>query len=105
MPSDLPGLDKAVPIAVHLHIQGRVQGVGYRMAMQAMANDLQLQGWVRNRRDGRVEALVQGPADRVARMLAWCHEGPQLARVEQLVQQARQPDPAWTTFACRDTID
>lgn len=105
MHTDLPDPVTTSPIAVHLYILGQVQAVGYRMSMQAMAGELQLQGWVRNRRDGRVEALVQGPPDRVARMLAWCQDGPPLARVEQLVQQPQQPDPQWTRFACLDTID
>ncbi|MEP6971149.1 MAG: acylphosphatase [Betaproteobacteria bacterium] len=92
-------------IAAHLDIHGQVQGVGYRLAMLSKARELQLQGWVRNKRDGRVEALVQGPADRVAHMLAWCQSGPPVARVRQIKQHALAPDPQWTEFVCRDTVD
>ena len=57
-------------------IRGRVQGVGYRawVEHQAMARDLE--GWVRNRRDGSVEALFAGPAEVVSDMIALCRRGP-----------------------------
>ncbi len=92
-------------IALRLDIYGQVQGVGYRHAMQTIACKLQLRGWVRNRRDGRVEALVQGPFDQVARLLVWCQHGPPLARVDQVEQQTQAPEPQWTEFLCRDTQD
>jgi acylphosphatase len=53
--------DAGQAMAIHLTIRGRAQGVGYRMAPQTTAQHLQLQGWVRNRRNGDVEAWVQGP--------------------------------------------
>jgi acylphosphatase len=63
-------------------IRGRVQGVGYRawVEQQAMARDLE--GWVRNRRDGSVEALFAGPVDVVSDLIALCWRGPSSARVE-----------------------
>ena len=68
-------------IAVRARIEGRVQGVWYRgwIVDQATARDLA--GWVRNRRDGTVEALFAGPEATVRDMLALCHKGPPAARV------------------------
>lgn len=71
-----------------LVIRGVVQGVGFRYAMAAQARLLGLNGWVRNRRDGTVEAIVAGPAEPVAAMLAWSHHGPAGASVEQVMVEA-----------------
>lgn len=64
-----------------LRIRGRVQGVSYRASAQREAQRLGLSGWVRNRHDGSVEALVCGPADTVERFIAWAHVGPPAASV------------------------
>lgn len=64
-----------------LRIWGRVQGVGFRMYMRRKADDLGLTGWVRNRRDGTVEAVVQGTPQAVEAMIAWAHRGPPSAVV------------------------
>jgi acylphosphatase len=69
-----------------LRIEGRVQGVGYREACVQRARELGLAGYVRNRRDGSVEVMLQGPADAVARVQAWLHEGPPLARVDRVTR-------------------
>ena len=71
----------AAPIARRLVIAGRVQGVGFRYAFADEARMRGLAGWVRNRRDGRVEALVSGPAANVEAMIAWARVGPPAARV------------------------
>jgi acylphosphatase len=71
----------AAPIARRLVIAGRVQGVGFRYAFADEARMRGLGGWVRNRRDGRVEALVCGPAPDVEAMIAWARIGPTAARV------------------------
>jgi acylphosphatase len=63
-------------------IRGRVQGVGYRAWVEHQARARGLEGWVRNRRDGSVEALFSGPADIVADMVASCSQGPSSAGVE-----------------------
>jgi len=65
----------------HLAISGRVQGVGYRFYMQRKARELGLAGWVRNRHDGSVEAMIQGSADGVEAMTAWARRGPPSAAV------------------------
>ncbi len=72
----------AVTAALRLVVRGRVQGVGYRDAMTAIATVAQAHGWVRNRHDGTVEAWVQGPRDVVERVAAWAWQGPLMARVE-----------------------
>jgi acylphosphatase len=90
-------------IARQLVIRGRVQGVGYRMAMTDAAVALGVTGWVRNRRDGTVEALVQGDDAAVERLLAWCRRGPPGARVTAITTLARDVDPAMDVFACRAT--
>lgn len=67
---------------IHLLISGRVQGVGFRDALQREAERLSLRGWVRNRRSGEVEALAQGPEEAVAALVDWARRGPPAARVE-----------------------
>jgi len=69
----------------NLRIHGRVQGVGYRWSLSAEASRLGLSGWVRNRRDGSVEALVSGPAEAVEALLLWAHHGPSMAHVDRVV--------------------
>jgi acylphosphatase len=64
-----------------LRIQGIVQGVGFRYSLEREALRLGLGGWVRNRRDGSVEAVVSGPAPAVEALVAWAHHGPPSSRV------------------------
>ena len=68
-----------------LRVEGRVQGVGFRWWCAGEARALGLAGYVRNRRDGSVEALLQGPPDAVARMEALLERGPPAARVDRVV--------------------
>ena len=70
---------------LHLVIQGRVQGVGYRYSMRHEAERLEVNGWVRNRSDGAVEAMVQGEAEAVDALLTWTHRGPPFAKVDRVV--------------------
>jgi acylphosphatase len=70
--------------SVRLRITGRVQGVGYRAWALQMASRLGLRGWVRNRSDGSVEALVIGEDDAVARIIEACRDGPFGARVSDV---------------------
>jgi acylphosphatase len=68
-------------VAKHLTISGRVQGVGYRMTMVDEARRLDVTGWVRNRRDGTVEAVVDGDAAAIDSIVAWARRGPPGAKV------------------------
>lgn len=70
--------------SILVRISGRVQGVGYRDWAQRKAVALGLSGWVRNLANGEVEGLFNGSADAVDAMLAACHRGPQLARVDEV---------------------
>jgi acylphosphatase len=76
-------------MTVHRHvvIRGRVQGVGYRAWTEVTALERHLEGWVRNRRDGTVEAVFGGPQDDVAAMIAECRRGPRGAWVETIDQR------------------
>jgi acylphosphatase len=73
-------------------ITGRVQGVGYRAWVDHQARNHNLEGWVRNRRDGSVEALFSGPADIVSDMVARCRRGPSSARVDAVQDAGASPE-------------
>jgi len=68
-------------MATHLIISGTEQGIGYRESMRQEATQLGVDGWVRNRRDGTVEALVDGNPDAVRKLILWAHQGPRGARI------------------------
>jgi len=79
-------------ICVHLQIRGLVQGVGFRWSTVREARRLGLRGWVRNRRDGSVEAIAAGPGNAVEALVRWAHRGPPSARVDAL-ERAAADDP------------
>lgn len=68
-------------LIVHVVIEGRVQGVGFRRWLEAIATDYDLEGWVRNRKGGAVEAVLCGTPDNVAEVLERCRLGPPPADV------------------------
>jgi acylphosphatase len=76
----------------HVVIRGRVQGVGYRAWVEHQAGLRQLEGWVRNRRDGSVEAVFGGSEAVVSEMIAACRRGPSAARVDAVQEEAGGPD-------------
>jgi acylphosphatase len=86
-----------------IRVSGRVQGVGYRVSLQDEASRRGVTGWVRNRRDGTVEALLQGPPAAIDAVIAWARRGPPGAQVDGLSETAAQPDAAHARFALRPT--
>lgn len=76
-----PNMEK---VRARVIIEGRVQGVFFRYHTQEMAYQLDLKGWVKNRRDGRVEALFEGEKGKVDQIIQWCHQGPSEARVTKV---------------------
>jgi len=69
---------------VHLIIHGMVQGVFFRAHTRAMGERLGLAGRAINRPDGTVEAVAEGPRDRLEEFVQWCHRGPEMARVDRV---------------------
>lgn len=88
---------------LHLLISGRVQGVWYRESMRLEAERLGVNGWVRNRRDGAVEAVVQGQEEAVNALIAWSRQGPTAARVDAV--EVTPASGRFTIFERRPTSD
>jgi len=81
-------------------VSGRVQGVFFRDTCRRLAQEHGVAGWVRNLPDGRVEAVFEGPAQDVDRLVAWAHHGPRHAVVDHVAVQAEPPeglDTFWIT--------
>lgn len=90
-------------IRAHIIVRGRVQGVFYRASAQREGARLGLHGWVRNRHDGAVEAVAEGPADDVRAFVEWCRQGPPLARVRELELTEDEPAGLAEGFLIRPT--
>lgn len=89
-------------ISARVRIHGKVQGVWFRGWTVAEATRLGINGWVRNRFDGSVEAVFSGPEAAVREMVALCHHGPDAAQVDQ-VEESVEPGPVAAGFAQRAT--
>lgn len=101
MPNNLPS---ATDIARRrLIISGKVQGVYYRASMVEEARRLGVFGWVRNRRDGSVEAVAVGDGEAVAALIGWARRGPPSASVERIVVELCEED-GFEEFSARDTV-
>lgn len=87
--------------SVHLKITGRVQGVYYRASMLQEAQKLGLTGWVMNRSDGSVEAVAEGGKTKLEELIAWCHQGPQGARVVGVEEQWQSASNSFVSFTIR----
>jgi acylphosphatase len=79
-------------VRVRAVVSGMVQGVFFRQATAEHARRLGVAGWVRNRPDGRVEAVFEGSQDVVDQMVSWCHEGTPWSNVEQVEVTAEEPE-------------
>jgi len=87
-----------------LRVRGLVQGVGFRFSLCAEAQGVGLVGWVRNRHDGSVEALLHGSRDAVESLIDWAHAGPPAARVDSVDLVPATLDEALTGFEQRPTV-
>lgn len=81
-------------------VSGEVQGVFFRDTCRQMAAEHGVLGWVRNLRDGRVEAVFEGPEDAVDRMVTWARHGPSRAQVTDVTVRAEPPE-GLTSFVVR----
>ena len=88
-------------VTLHLAIRGRVQGVGFRYSMSQEAEALGITGWVRNRRDGSVEAVVQGDAAAVEAIRGWAGRGPLGAGVTEV--SVASTEGTYAAFELRPT--
>lgn len=82
----------AAIVQIHVWIEGRVQGVGYRASTHHQANQRNIKGWVRNVPNGEVEAVFVGRQDAVDSMLQWCRSGPPAAHVTNIRVQSESPE-------------
>jgi acylphosphatase len=89
------------PMVRHLHIFGQVQGVGFRYRFSEQAQRLGVTGWVRNRRGGSVEAMIEGTPEAVDALVSWARVGPPAARVERV--EVSPAEGAFAGFELRPT--
>lgn len=85
----------------HVVVRGRVQGVYFRGSLQREAVTRGVRGWVRNRADGSVEVLLQGPEDAINVLLAWARVGPRGAFIESLEVTWSEPEATFPAFEVR----
>ena len=90
-------------ITRRLRVGGHVQGVFYRESMRQQAQALGVTGWVRNRADGSVEAVVQGDGAAVERMIDWARRGPPAARVDEVQVEEAKEEVNYLDFGKRPT--
>ncbi len=78
---------------IHLHITGKVQGVFYRATAKKIAHQLNITGWIKNSKDGNVEAIATGNQDQLQEFIKWCEQGPENAKVKNVVvtQEVEMP--------------
>lgn len=85
----------------HVYISGRVQGVFFRYGTKELADRLGVEGWVRNTRDGRVEAVFEGEKEKIEEILNFCHRGPLGASVSDVEVEWQEPKGEFTGFGIR----
>jgi acylphosphatase len=86
---------------VHVLVSGRVQGVAFRDSTRRQAEQLGLNGWVRNTKDGRVEAVFEGETEAVRQMIEWCESGPSSADVDDVSVEQETPSGDFSGFEVR----
>ncbi|MCX7822509.1 MAG: acylphosphatase [Syntrophobacterales bacterium] len=86
---------------VHVWIDGRVQGVFFRAYMRDAAIKEGVKGWVQNLPDGKVEAVMEGDAEAINKMIAWCHKGSPLSRVDDVIVKEELFQDEFSDFIIR----
>jgi acylphosphatase len=92
-----PDLDSRIE-TYYVRVRGTVQGVGFRHATVRQAHALRIRGYVANMEDGSVEAVIQGAANQVDRMLSWLRHGPPSARVTEVTSEERATEKRYERF-------
>ena len=88
-------------VRAHVIVEGLVQGVYFRANTKRVAEEHDVNGWVRNRPDGSVEAVFEGTREDVERVIAWCHRGPWGARVDDVKVEWEDYKGEFTGFTIR----
>jgi len=88
-------------LRAHVLIKGRVQGVFFRAETCSQAYRLSIVGWVKNRWDGRVEAVFEGEEKAVQKMISWCYKGPPAAIIEDVEVKWEDYKGEFTSFSIR----
>ncbi len=83
---------------IRIFVTGKVQGVFFRQALKVMAKKNDIFGWVKNLKDGRVEAVLEGDEEKVSRLVEWAHGGPANARVEDVEIRNEQSTGEFSKF-------
>lgn len=96
--------ERGVVARVHARVRGRVQGVYFRASTQSEAQRLELAGWVRNRRDGTVELVAEGPPDSLDALMRWVAVGPPLSTVTNVDRIDCEPVGLEDGFTIRPTL-
>ena len=91
-------------IRIHIIVEGRVQGVGYRANTRRKAYQLGLTGWVRNLRDGRVEMMAEGGEEMIDRLIQWCYRGPTSAYVSKAIMEKTEATGEFQRFTVKSTL-
>lgn len=86
---------------LHIIVKGRVQGVYFRAYTQKQAAKLNLSGYVRNLDAGHVEIVASGEADALQQLISWCHKGPMLAKVAEVIVSQHHDDEGLIDFEIR----
>jgi len=94
-------IGQAAETRVHLKISGRVQGVYYRASARQEAQKLGLTGWVMNCPGGAVEAVAEGAKNKLEELIAWCHQGPDGARVTSVDVRWEKPENNFYSFSIK----